>query len=165
MLLLRLPQIQDMLITMLGIYTARGHEELSKVFERFKFNCIFDLPFFFCRGADRMRILTNLLSVAFDKVTAEPKLVSVRMLNNRMGRIDLEAVLHFYPRARWLPFASLIVPESVPLHGTWTVVATGDDDKIISVTETVHNIPHAPRLLRALFTTAITTAGLAVSSW
>ncbi|KAF6265805.1 Cytidylate kinase-domain-containing protein [Scenedesmus sp. NREL 46B-D3] len=158
-------QIQEMLYVMLGIYSSRGHEQLSKTFDRFKFNCIFDLPLFFCRGADRMRVLSNLLSVPFDKVTAEPKLVSVQMLDNRMGRIDLEATLHFHPRARWLPFASLIIPESLPLHGTWTIVATGDDDKIISVTETWHNVPGIPRLLRALLTTAITSAGLAVNGW
>jgi hypothetical protein len=59
---------------------------LPQTFDRFKFNCIFDLPLFFCRGADRMRVLSNLLSVPFAKVTAEPKLVSVQMLNNRWGR-------------------------------------------------------------------------------
>jgi hypothetical protein len=56
---------------------------LPQTFDRFKFNCIFDLSLFFCRGADRMRVLSNLLAVPFDKVTAEPKLVSVQMLNNR----------------------------------------------------------------------------------
>jgi hypothetical protein len=30
-----------------------------------------------------MRVLSNLLLVPFDKVAAEPKLVSVQMLNNR----------------------------------------------------------------------------------
>jgi hypothetical protein len=82
-----------------------------------------------------------------------------------MGRIDLEAALHFHPRLRWLPFASLVVPESLPLHVTFTVVATGDDDKIMSVTERWHNVPGIPQLLRALLTTAITTSGLAVNGW
>uniref|UniRef100_A0A383VIP8 Uncharacterized protein n=1 Tax=Tetradesmus obliquus TaxID=3088 RepID=A0A383VIP8_TETOB len=158
-------EIQEMLAVMLGIYTSRGHTQLSQTFDRFKFNCIFDLPLFFCRGADRMRVLSNLLALPFEKVQAEPKLVSVQMLNNRMGRIDMEATLHFYPRGRWLPFASLVIPESLPLHGTWTLVATGDDDKIMSVTETWHNVPGVPRLLRSLLTTAITTAGLAVNGW
>jgi hypothetical protein len=56
---------------------------LLQTYDRFKFNCIFDLPLFFCRGADRMRVLSNLLSVPFATVDAEPKLVSVQMLNNR----------------------------------------------------------------------------------
>jgi hypothetical protein len=159
------PEIQELATTMLGIYTARGHEQLSKVYERFKHNCIFDLPFFFARGADRMRVLSNLLAVPFDKVVAEPKLLSVQMLNNKLGRIDVEGTLHFYPRLRFLPLSSLVVPDSLPLHVTWTIVATGDDDKIISVTESVHNFFPVPRLLRALWTTILTTAGLTVSGW
>jgi hypothetical protein len=64
---------------------------LLQTFDRFKFNCIFDLPLFFCRGADRMRVLSNLVAVPFDKVTAEPKLVSVQMLNNRCGAMQRSA--------------------------------------------------------------------------
>jgi hypothetical protein len=47
-------------------------------------SCVFDLPFFFCRGADRMRVLTNLLSVAFDKVEAGPKTVNLQLINAKV---------------------------------------------------------------------------------
>lgn len=90
---------------------------------------------------------------------------SLQMLNNKLGRIDVEGTLHFYPRLRFLPFSNLFVPDSLPLHVTWIIVATGDDDKIISVTESVHNLFSVPRLLKALWTTLVTTAGLTVSSW
>lgn len=40
-----------------------------------------------------------------------------------------------------------------------------EDEKIINVTEVLHNLPLVPRLLRAIWTTLITTAGLAVSGW
>ena len=49
-----------------------------------------------------------------------------QMLNNRVGRIDMEGMLRFYPR---LP---MVGPLS--LHATWTVVAEGERDKILSVT-------------------------------
>jgi hypothetical protein len=47
-------------------------------------SCVFDLPFFFCRGADRMRVLTNLLSFAFDKVEARPHAVNLQLINNKV---------------------------------------------------------------------------------
>ena len=64
-----------------------------------------------------------------------------------------------------MPLLGSLVPSALPLEVTWTIVATGDDDRILSFVETPHNIPTPPRLLRALGTTAITTAGLAISGW
>lgn len=49
-------------------------------------SCVFDLPFFFCRGADRMRVLTNLLSFAFDKVEARPRAVNLQLINQQVNR-------------------------------------------------------------------------------
>jgi hypothetical protein len=40
-----------------------------------------------------------------------------------------------------------------------------DNDRIISVTEQLHNLPFLPRVFRAVWTTLITTAGLAVGGW
>eukprot|EP00879_Flechtneria_rotunda_P000500 GHRR01000604.1.p1 GENE.GHRR01000604.1~~GHRR01000604.1.p1 ORF type:complete len:204 (+),score=45.69 GHRR01000604.1:192-803(+) len=162
------PEIQDLINTMLGIYTARGHGQLTKVYERFKFNCVFDLPLAFVRGADRMRALSNLIALYFDKVVAEPRLVSVQMLNNKLGRIDLEGTLYYYPRGRWLPLANLIIPEKIALHNTWTIVATGEDDKVLSVTETMHNLVKPPRILRAIWATMISNVALMIpgkGSW
>jgi hypothetical protein len=47
--------------------------------------------------------------------------------------------------------------------GAWRIIA-GSDDKIISVRGTTHNIPAVPQLLRALWTTALTTAALPFST-
>jgi hypothetical protein len=116
---------------MFGIYTARGHKQLSQVsravarmlhahqcvcvgrlhartsvapplpaapdnpwclraastrqvYDKLEFNAVFDLPFFFCRGADRMRILSNLLACPFDMTVARPTLVSLQILNNKV---------------------------------------------------------------------------------
>jgi hypothetical protein len=33
------------------------------------------------------------------------------------------------------------------------------------VTEVLHNLPFLPRIMRAIWTTLITTAGLTVSGW
>eukprot|EP00775_Hariotina_reticulata_P007513 gene7513-7723_t len=160
------PEIQELIVTMLGIYSAQTHAELSKVFERFKFNCVFDLPLFFCRGSDRMRMISNLLHIGCDKVIAEPRLVTVQMLDNALGRIDLEGTISFYLRARHLPLVGGWIPHRLgPAHMTWSIVATGSDDKIISVKETTHNLPSMPQLLRALWTTALTTAAMPFSSW
>lgn len=40
-----------------------------------------------------------------------------------------------------------------------------EDERIINVTEVLHNLPFLPRVLRAIWTTLITTAGLTVSGW
>ena len=48
-------------------------------------SCVFDLPFFFCRGADRMRVLSNLLGFAFDKVEARPKAVNLQLINTQVN--------------------------------------------------------------------------------
>lgn len=47
-------------------------------------SCVFDLPFFFCRGADRMRVLSNLLGFAFDKVEAKPRAVSLQLIDAKV---------------------------------------------------------------------------------
>jgi hypothetical protein len=40
-----------------------------------------------------------------------------------------------------------------------------EDEKIINVTEALHNLPFLPRLWRSVWTTLITTGGLAVGGW
>lgn len=47
-------------------------------------SCVFDLPFFFCRGADRMRVLSNGLAFAFDRVEARPKVVNLQLVNAKV---------------------------------------------------------------------------------
>lgn len=50
-----------------------------QTYDRFMFNAVFDLPFFFARGTDRMRVLSNVMAVPFIRVLAEPRLVSVQV--------------------------------------------------------------------------------------
>eukprot|EP00877_Chromochloris_zofingiensis_P006971 jgi/Chrzof1/2527/Cz11g18260.t1 len=158
------PEIQELIQTVFAIYTEKDATTLQKALERFVPNATFDLPIFFARGTDRIRVLSNLIRVAFNHVTVEPKLVTVQMVNTKLGRIDVEGTVHFYPRMRFFPL-SWVVPQSIPIHATWTILAKGDDDKIISVVETPHNLVKPPQILRALFTTAITTSGMVLTAW
>jgi hypothetical protein len=48
-------------------------------------SAVFDLPFFFCRGADRMRVLSNLLSFAFDRVEATPKAINLQIIGTTVS--------------------------------------------------------------------------------
>ena len=152
------PEIRELILSMFAIYTERNPALLKKVLSRaFTHNAVFDLPAFHVSSSDRMRILARMISVPFWKLEVFPKLVTVQMLTVELGRIDVEATLRFFPR-RFFPY-TLVIPEYFDLHGTWTIVAKGDDDRILSVTETLHNLPSAPKLFRQLITTGMTTAG------
>jgi hypothetical protein len=154
------PEIRELILSMFAIYTERNTFMLKKILRRaFTDNAVFDLPAFHVNSSEKMRILSRLMSVPFWKLEVVPKLVTVQMLSIELGRIDVEATLRFYPR-RFFPY-TLVIPEYFDLHGTWTIVAKGDDDRILSVTETLHNLPSAPKLVRQLITFGMTTpAGL-----
>jgi hypothetical protein len=62
---------------------------------------VFDLPFFFCRGADRMRVLTNLLSFAFDSVEARPKAVNLQLVNTQVRWLPKECCSGCYSVVHW----------------------------------------------------------------
>lgn len=142
------------------VYTDRGGSALSSLLTKaFDPEAVFDLPAFFLDSSSNMRTLAHLLVIPFWKVTAHPKLVTVQMLTPSLGRIDVEGTLEFHPRFASLFPAALVVPEHLQLHGTWTIVAKGDDDKILSVTETLHNLPSLPLFLRRLVATGMVTAG------
>lgn len=48
---------------------------------------------------------------------------------------------------------------------TLLLLPVAEDEKIVNVTEVLHNLPFLPQLLRSVWTTLITTAGLTVSGW
>jgi hypothetical protein len=151
-------EIRELIDSMFGLYTERGSEDLKSLL-RYAFtpNAVWDVPFVHVQGADNIRIISCFLNVPFRKVGVKPKLVTVQMLTTELGRIDVVATLRFYPR-RFFPY-TLVIPEYFDLHGTWTIVAKGDDDRILSVTETLHNLPGMPLLVKKLLSFLGTTAG------
>ncbi|KAI8471526.1 MAG: hypothetical protein J3K34DRAFT_520470 [Monoraphidium minutum] len=160
------PEIQELVRTVLGLYDTAAFSPAApdKILSRFVYNASWDTPLLFARGTDRVRALARGFALPFWRVTATPRLVTVSMINEALGRIDgridVEGVVEFYPRLLW-PLSALL-PESVAVHASWSVVARGADDKIMSVTETMHNIPKLPYPVRAIAATAISTAALTV---
>jgi len=61
-------------------------------------SCVFDLPFFFCRGADRMRVLSNLLAFAFDTVEAKPKALNLQLINSKVTYLGSQVLSSVNPK-------------------------------------------------------------------
>lgn len=88
-----------------------------------------DTPLVFARGAERIRALARLIALPFSRVVATPRIVTVSMLNESVGRVDVEGVLEFEARgARAWPL-SLVAPARLPVHSSWCITARGEDDK------------------------------------
>ena len=84
-------------------------------------SAVFDLPFFFCRGADRMRVLSNLLGFAFDKVEATPKVVNLQLINKQVwGRQDHPACMNGAHVPVWLRSAATEAPAFLPAKQLYT---------------------------------------------
>ncbi|KIZ04881.1 hypothetical protein MNEG_3081 [Monoraphidium neglectum] len=156
------PEIQDLVRTVMGLYSRASFstDDGQKILLRFVHNAVWDTPLFFARGTERMRVLARGLGLPFWRVGTTPRLVTVSMVNDALGRIVVEGVLEFYPRLPW-PL-SAVAPESFPLHVSWSIIARGEDDRIMSVTESLHNVPKVPYVVRAAAATALSTAALTV---
>ena len=152
------PEIKELIYSMFGLYTERDPEHLRKLVRRaFTRNAVWDVPIFHVDGADNIATVAWYSKLPFWKVEVFPKLVTVQMLSSELGRIDVVAMVRSFPR-RFFPL-TLVIPEYIEVHGTWTIVAKGDDDRIMSVIETLHNWPNLPLFVKHLLSFIGSTAG------
>jgi hypothetical protein len=49
------------------------------------------------------------------------------VIHASQGRIDVEGVVDFFPRFRPWPL-SMVLPQAVPMHATWCIIASGEDE-------------------------------------
>jgi hypothetical protein len=84
------PRIQELIRAVLSMYeTAPFSADAShKAFEgRWLRNATTDTPLFFARGSERARALTRLPALAFWRVRATPRLVTVSMVDEATVRV------------------------------------------------------------------------------
>lgn len=164
---------QELVRNVLDLYERApfSSSDAEAVLSRFASNAELDTPLLFARGAGRIKALSRLMALPFSRIVATPRVVTVSMVGDAsarageaVGRIDVEGVVEYVPRASGVWPLSLVLPAALPVHSSWCITARGDDDKVMTLTERLHNVPPAPYMVRAVGATAASTAAMSVAA-